>query len=107
MQVDKTTFTADDVLTVSIDVKNTGHLSTKESVLLYSSDLVASITPDNRRLRAFVKVDLKAGETRTVTLQLPARDLSFVDFNDNWVLEPGDFRLMIADQQVTVQAMNH
>ena len=107
MQVDKTTFTADDVLTVSIDVKNTGHLSTKESVLLYSSDLVASITPDNRRLRAFVKVELKAGETRTVTLQLPARDLSFVDFNDNWVLEPGDFRLMIADQHVTVQAMNH
>jgi beta-glucosidase len=54
-----------------------------------------------------VKVELKAGETRTVTLQLPARDLSFVDFNDNWVLEPGDFRLMIADQHVTVQAMNH
>ncbi len=103
MKVDKTTFTADDILTVTIDVKNTGNRPTMESVLLYSSDLVASITPDNCRLRAFTKIALKAGEQQTVTLQLPARDLSFVDFNDRWVLEPGDFRLVIADQHVMVK----
>ena len=103
MKVDKTTFTAEDVLTVTVDVTNTGDRATKESVLLYSSDLVASLTPDNRRLRAFTKVELKAGETKTVTLRLPASDLAFVDLNDHWVLEPGDFRLTIADQHVMVK----
>ena len=99
----KTTFTAEDILTVTVDVKNTGNRVTKESVLLYSSDLVASLTPDNRRLRAFTKVELKPGETQTVTLRLPACDLAYVDLNDHWVLEPGDFRLMIADQNVMVK----
>ena len=103
MKVDKTTFTAEDILTVTVDVKNTGNRVTKESVLLYSSDLVASLTPDNRRLRAFTKVELKPGETQTVTLRLPACDLAYVDLNDHWVLEPGDFRLMIADQNVMVK----
>jgi len=102
MKVDKSTFHADDVLSISVDITNNGTCDTKESVLLFSSDLVASITPDNRRLRAFDKVELKAGETKTVTLELNANDLAFVDYDDNWVLEPGEFRLSIADQQVTV-----
>ena len=76
---------------------------TKESVLLYSSDLVASLTPDNCRLRAFEKVELQPGQTSTVTLQLPANDLSFVNLDGEWVLEPGEFRLFIADQRVVVQ----
>jgi beta-glucosidase len=104
MKVDKETFGKDDVLSVSIDVKNTGDRAAKESVLLFSSDLVASITPDNRRLRAFEKVELQPGQMQTVTFELPAMDLAFVDFNDQWVLEPGDFRLMIADQHVMVKA---
>ena len=105
MRVDKSTFRKGDVLTVSVDVTNTGQRTTKESVLLYSSDLVASLTPDIRRLRAFEKVELQPGETRTVNLQLLANDLSFVDLNDHWVLEPGDFRLSIADQHLTVKAV--
>ena len=106
MRVDKTTFNEGDVLTVSVDVANTGDRPTKESVLLFSSDLVASITPDNCRLRAFEKVPLEAGETKTVTLQLQASDLAFVDLNDQWVLEPGDFRLFIGNQQVMITYSN-
>ena len=105
MRVDKSTFRKGDVLTVSVDVTNTGQRMTKESVLLYSSDLVASLTPDIRRLRAFEKVELQPGQTRTVSLQLPANDLSFVDLNDHWVLETGDFRLSIADQHLTIKAV--
>ena len=105
MRVDKSTFRKGDVLTISVDVTNTGQRTTKESVLLYSSDLVASLTPDIRRLRAFEKVELQPGQTRTVSLQLPAIDLSFVDLNGHWVLEPGDFRLSIADQHLTVEAV--
>ena len=106
MRVDKTTFSEGDVLNVSVDVCNTGHIATKESVLLYASDLVASLTPDNRRLRAFEKVPLAPGEKRTVRLQLKAHDLSFVDLDGRWVLEPGDFRLSVANQHVMVKKIN-
>ena len=95
LRVDKTSFTADDVLTVSVDVKNTGSRAGKEPVLLYSSDLIASIVPDNRRLRAFTKVNLPAGEQQTVTFQLPAKDLAFVGADGRWTLEEGDFVLKV------------
>lgn len=95
LTVDKTSFTAGDQLTVTVDVKNTGSVDGKEPILLYSSDLVASIVPDNKRLRAFTKVDLKAGETKTVTLTIPASDLAFVGADGKWILEEGDFLLRV------------
>ena len=91
------TFTADDVLTVTVDVKNTGSRAGKEAVLLYSSDLVASIVPDNRRLRDFTKIDLAPGETKTVTFQLPAKNLAFVGADCRWTLEEGDFILKVGN----------
>ena len=105
MKVDKTNFREGDILTISIDVTNTGDRPTKESVLLYSSDLVASLTPDIRRLRAFEKVDLQPGEKKTVSLTLKANDLAYVDLNDKWVLEPGDFRLMIGNQSIMIKCL--
>jgi len=96
LKVDKTQFTADDVLTVSVDVKNTGNRVGKESVLLYSSDLVASLTPDNRRLRQFTKIELQPGETKTVTFKLKAKELAFVGADGRWTLEEGDFLLKVA-----------
>jgi len=62
-------------------------------VMLFSRDMVASLTPDNRRLRAFEKVELKPGETKTVTLPIKASDLAFVDYDGKWVLEKGKFRM--------------
>lgn len=102
LRVDKQRFTKDDVLTVSVDVTNTGHRVGKESVLLYSSDLVASLTPENRRLRAFEKILLQPQETRTVTFRLPAKDLSFVGPNGQWLLEEGDFRLTVGSESLLV-----
>lgn len=93
LRVDKQQFTAADTLTVSVDVKNTGDRAGKEPVLLYSSDLVASIVPDNRRLRAFTKVSLQPGEQKTVTFRLPATQLAFVGADGRWTLEEGDFVL--------------
>ena len=95
LRVDKTSFTADDVLTVTVDVKNTGNRAGKEAVLLYSSDLIASIVPDNRRLRDFTKVALAPGETKAVTFQLPAKELAFVGADGRWTLEEGDFTLKV------------
>ena len=102
LKVDKTQFTADDILTISIDVKNTGSRAGKEAVLLYSSDVVASIVPDNRRLRDFEKVALEAGETKTVTFRLPAKQLAFVGADCRWTLEEGDFVIRIGRQEQTI-----
>ena len=95
LRADRTEFTADDVITVSVDVKNTGTRAGKESVLLYTSDLVASLTPDNRRLRDFTKVELQPGETKTVTFRLPAKNMAFVGADCRWTLEEGDFLLRV------------
>ena len=100
LKVDKATFSADDILTVSVDVKNTGSRAGKEAVLLYSSDLVASIVPDNKRLRDFTKIELQPGEVKTVTFQLPAKNLAFVGADGKWILEEGDFILKIGNQTV-------
>ena len=103
LKVDKSSFTADDVLTVSVDVKNTGSRAGKEAILLYSSDLVASIVPDNKRLRDFTKIELQPGETKTVTFQLPAKNLAFVNAEGRWMLEEGEFVLKIGKLTQNVQ----
>ncbi len=100
LKVDKAQFTANDVLKVTVDVKNTGTRAGKEAVLLYSSDLVASVVPDNKRLRDFTKVELQPGEVKTVTFQLPAKSLAFVGADGRWTLEEGDFILKIGNQTV-------
>ena len=105
LRVDKTTFNADDVITVSVDVKNTGTVSGKEPVLLYSSDLVASIVPDNKRLRDFTKVELQPGEQKTVTFRLPAKSMAFVGADGRWTLEEGDFTLKIARLSQNIQCV--
>ncbi len=102
LKVDKASFTADDVLTVSVDVKNTGSRAGKEAVLLYSSDLIASVVPDNKRLRDFTKIALQPGEVKTVTFQLPAKNLAFVGADGKWTLEEGDFILKIGNQTIPV-----
>ena len=98
LKVSQSQFRHGDVIKVSVDVKNTGKVAGKESVLLFSSDLIASMVPDGRRLRAFDKVELQPGETKTVTFSLKADDLAFVGYDGKWILEEGDFKLMIANQ---------
>jgi beta-glucosidase len=102
LKVDKQSFTAEDILTVSVDVKNTGARAGKEAVLLYSSDLVANIVPDNKRLRDFTKISLEPGEVKTVTFRLPAKDLAFVGADGKWTLEEGDFVLKVGNQTVPI-----
>ena len=102
LRVDKSQFGADDVINVSVDVRNTGKRVGKEAVLLYSSDLIASIVPDNRRLRDFTKVELQPGETKSVTFQLPAKCLAFVGADGKWVLEEGDFTLKVGNLTTNV-----
>ena len=102
LKVSQSDFRHGDIIKVSVDVKNTGKVAGKESVLLFSSDLIASMVPDGRRLRAFDKIELQPGETKTVTFNLNADDLAFVGYDGKWVLEEGEFKLMIADQSADI-----
>ena len=103
LRVDKSRFSADDMLTVSVDVTNTGSKAGKEAVLLYTSDLIASLTPDSRRLRDFKKVTLQPGERQTVTFQLPASSMAFVGADGKWVIEEGEFVLSVGGQTTKVE----
>ena len=103
MRVDHPQFTADDLLTFTVDVTNTGTVAGREPVLLFASDLVASLTPDNRRLRAFDKTPLlQPGQTVTMTLRVKGSDLAFVGYDGKWVLEAGDFRIQAGTEVLTV-----
>ena len=92
------TFTAGDDITLSVDVTNTGTMTGKETVMLFSRDMIASLTPENRRLRAFRKIELKPGEKRTVSFNLKGSDLAFVGADGKWILEKGKFRMQAGDK---------
>ena len=102
LKVDKTEFTPSDILTVSVNVTNTGSRDGKEAVLLFSSDLVASVVPDNKRLRGFSKPALMPGKTRTVKFTVPASDLAFVNAHGQWTLEEGDFTLQAGNLSIPI-----
>ncbi len=84
-------------LTITVDVKNTGKRSGKEVVQLYTSDLVAGMTPDMKRLRRFEKIELQPGETKTVKFTINGKDLAFVNNQNKWITEPGEFKAMIGN----------
>ncbi len=90
----------DEKLTISIDVKNTGKRDGKHTVELYTHDLYASITPNMKRLRSFKKINLKAGESQTVTFTIDKNDLAFVNAQLKTVTEPGDFEVIIGKKKV-------
>ena len=102
-KLDKTSFGADDDLTFSVDVTNTGSVAGKEPVLLFTKDMVASSTPDNIRLRNFTKISLQPGETKTVTFKIKGSDLAFVNYEGKWTLEEGDFKAKCGDQWLDFQ----
>lgn len=98
-------FSAKDILEVSVDVTNMGNIPGKESVLFYSSDLVASISPDIRRLRAFEKIDLNPGEKKTVKVKIPASELAFVDNDMKWKIEEGEFRISVGNLHIMLRCL--
>jgi len=91
-----------DPVKIKVDVKNTGSRSGKETVMLYSSDVVASISPDIKRLRGFSKIELQPGESKTIEFELNAKDLAFVNTKNELVTEPGDFKIQVGNQVVTL-----
>src|ERR1041385_8584663 len=105
LRVGKQTISANEELPVSVVVKNTGNRAGKEAVLVYVSDLVASLSPPGKRLRRFAKIKAAPGESRTLNFKLRREDLSFIGADNKPTLEPGDFEVRIAglSQKFTVK----
>ncbi len=99
--INKKSFSPDETATINITVRNTGSKEGKEAVQLFVSDLIASLTPDVKRLRGFEKIDLKPGESKTMTFKLPLKDLAFVNTNNKKILEAGDFKIQIENLTAT------
>ncbi|HJA57654.1 MAG TPA: glycoside hydrolase family 3 C-terminal domain-containing protein [Candidatus Bacteroides intestinigallinarum] len=105
LEVNQKDFLAGDTLTFTVDVENTGNQLGKETVMLFINDVVASLTPDVRRLRAFEKIELRPGEKKTITLAVEANDLAFVDQHGRWALEKGLFKAQVADQTLSLNCL--
>ena len=97
LKLSKMEIPADENLQVSVKVTNTGKVAGKESVLLYLSDLYASLAPDMKRLKGFEKINLQPGESKTVQFTLTKKEMSFVNIDNKTIAEPGDFEVKIAN----------
>ena len=105
LEINNDQFNLDDSIKISVNVKNSGKIDGSETVQLYSSDLYASLTPDVKRLRDFDKIELKAGEMKTITFELPVSELAFVNSDNQFVVESGKFKLSIDNlsKEITVR----
>ncbi|PWD99568.1 glycoside hydrolase family 3 N-terminal domain-containing protein [Marinilabilia rubra] len=95
LQLSTNNLSGDETLKISVKVTNSGDRKGKEVVQLYTSDLYASITPDVKRLRRFEKIEIEPGESQTVSFELTAKDLAFVNRKLNKVTEPGEFEVTV------------
>ena len=105
LEINNEQFNLDDSIKISVNVKNSGKIDGSETVQLYSSDLYASLTPDVKRLRDFNKIELKAGEMKTITFELPVSELAFANSDNQFVVESGKFKLSIDNlsKEITVR----
>ena len=104
--LDNDSLNADDSLNISLTVYNSGDVDGHEVVQVYVSDLFASITPDNKRLRAFDKVFIKSGESKKVSFSISVNDFSFVDLENKYVLESGDFKVHVGGNSKDLTSLN-
>lgn len=89
-----------DAVAVKVTLRNTGDRATTETVILYSQDRVASITPSVDELKAFKQVVVPAGATLDVELSVPTEELGFIGMDNTYIVEPGAFGLRVKDQVV-------
>ena len=99
LTVNKNNFNPNESATISVTVTNSGSREGKEVVQLFISDLVASLTPDVKRLRGFEKINLKPGQSETVTFNIPLKQVAFVGTDLKMHLEAGDFNIQISNLQ--------
>jgi beta-glucosidase len=103
--LEKSELAAGDIVRASVELKNTGKKTATEVVQLYVQDCVGSVVRPIKELKRFDRVELAPGETKTVTFELPVSDLAFWNIDMEYVVEPGDFRLWIAGDSASGEAV--
>jgi beta-glucosidase len=89
-----------ELITVSIDVTNTGNRAGDEIVQMYIRDKVSSVTRPMKELKGFERVSLEKGETKTITFEITKEKLQFYDLDMNRVVEPGEFDIMVGENSL-------
>ncbi|MFZ2168260.1 MAG: glycoside hydrolase family 3 N-terminal domain-containing protein [Methylococcaceae bacterium] len=100
LKVEKDKINSDENINITVNVKNTGSLKGKETVLLYLNDVAASVTRPNKQLKAFKKIELDPGQSENLSFTLTPYDLSFIGVDLKRIVEPGDFKVMVGDETV-------
>ncbi len=103
MTTDKDTYSKNETIQVRVDLTNMSNTEGKDVIQVYVTDEVASITPSVKRLRGFEKVNLKGGESKTVTIEIPVEDLAFVRYDNSWMVEAGAFTIQVEGFKKTIQ----
>ena len=104
--LDKKEYGVEDTITLSFTLSNTGEYKGTEVVQVYVRDLVGTLTRPVKELKAFERVELASGESRTVTLQIPVQSLAFWGLDGVKKVEPGDFQLWVAGDSATGEALS-
>lgn len=102
LKTDKQSYKADENIEVTITLKNTGSLAGQETILVFVSDHYASSTPSVKRLRAFEKIMMQPESTLTTSIVIPVNSLAFVDSNEHWIVEAGDFTIAVGNKKLDV-----
>ena len=95
LKINKTAFAKGEVVKVSVEVTNSGNYDGKEVVQLYIHDIAASLARPVKEFKGFELIELKKGETKTVTITLTEKELGFYDNEGNYLVEPGTFKIMV------------
>lgn len=106
LKINKKTFSKGEKVEVSVDLKNTGKVTGKEVAQLYLQDEFASVVRPVKELKGFEMIELKAGETKTITFTLTDAELGFYNNQNEFVVEPGSFKVMVggsSDANLTTQ----
>jgi beta-glucosidase len=95
LKINKTTFALGEPVQVSVEITNSGNYDGKEVAQLYIHDQTASLARPVKELKGFELIDLKKGETKTIFFTLTDKEMGFFDNNENFLVEPGTFKIMV------------
>jgi beta-glucosidase len=100
LKVEKGKIKKGENIKITVNVKNTGSIKGKETVLLYLNDVAALVTRPNKQLKAFKKIELDPGQTEQLSFTLTPDDLSFIGVDLKRIVEPGDFKIIVGNETV-------
>lgn len=98
VQTDKATYQEDEMIKIDVNVKNIGNITGKETVQVYVSKPNSTVERANKELKGFGKAELKSGETKTISIPIPIKELGYYNVaNNSWEVEKGDYHIKVGN----------